>query len=173
MKKTILALVLFAAATLPASALTISGSAQVNGSYSFTLDGYTVFLLGVDSVERGQTCTIDRRDWDCRAAAVRSLETILDEGTVTCETVFGPDDTQSLIATCVVNDEDVGDRYVRAGFGLAIPLETGRYADAQTEAQAARVGLWQSEFARPSVWRALPMRAPSTRPRFRPTTPLD
>jgi endonuclease YncB( thermonuclease family) len=156
-----------------AEAVTATGVAQAVKPYAFSLEGYTVYLVGVDSVEQGQTCTIDRRTWDCWAAAMRQLDTILSEGVVTCESVVGPDARQQIIAFCTVNGEDVGERFVRSGFGLSLVRETSRYEDVQAEAQSARRGLWQGEFAPPMVWRALPLRPPSMRPRFLATGPVD
>jgi endonuclease YncB( thermonuclease family) len=73
-----------------------------------------------------------------------------------------------MIAVCLINGEDVGERFVRSGFGVTIPAETDRYEAAQAEARASGVGLWQGVFTPPAVWRALPMRPPSLRPRFVP-----
>jgi endonuclease YncB( thermonuclease family) len=155
--------------TLPTHAqLTVAGVATVTRPYAFQLEGYEVYLLGVDSVEVGQTCTVGRDSWECWAAAQRQLETILAEGEVSCEAVVGPDADTRMIAVCLVNGEDVGERFVRSGFGITIPSETDQYEAVQAEARANGAGLWQGIFTPPAVWRALPMRPPSLRPRFVP-----
>ncbi len=171
--KILTALALLIAFAIPAQALTITGEAQVTKPYSFTLAGYQVYLLGVDSMEEGQNCTIDRQRWECWAAAYRQLETIVSEGDLTCETIFGPDDREAVIAVCTVNGEDVGERFVRSGFGLVIANETTRYNDAEAEARVAGIGLWQGEFTPPRIYRSLPLRPPSLRPRFLPAEPID
>lgn len=148
---------------------TITGPVVVDRPYSFMVGDYRIYLLGVDSVEIGQSCTIDRRDWDCWAAAQRQLETILVEGDVLCEPVVGPDADLFVIATCTVNGADVGELFVASGFAVTIPAETDRYEAIQAAAREAGIGLWQAQFAPPSVWRALPMRPPSGRPRFVPS----
>ena len=66
-----------------AMALTITGRAEVIDSDLFILDGYRVFLFGAESVEDQQPCLIGMREWECYPAAVRQLQTILDEGVVT------------------------------------------------------------------------------------------
>lgn len=152
----------------PATAATIAGTAQVTSPYTFQLGDYRVFLLGVDSVELNQTCRIGDQQWECWAAAQRALETIVSEGEVTCETLTDPDPVGRVIATCTVNGEDIGDRFVRTGFGLAIPTETTQYVEAEDEAHAAGIGLWQSTFDPPNVWRMIPMRPQSNRPRYVP-----
>lgn len=150
-----------------ARAVTITGSAEAIKPYSFTLDDYHVFLLGVDSVETKQTCTVGGRTWDCWAAAQRQLDMILSEGDVTCESVVVADSPKRMIALCTVNGEDIGERFVRAGFGVTIPDETARYEDAQAEAKNSHAGLWQGTFSPPAAWRSLPIRPQSERPDYR------
>lgn len=149
-----------------ATPFTTTGAANVIKPYAFELNGYQVYLLGVDSVEVGQPCTIDRQNWDCWAAAQRQLETILSEGPVTCIAVVGPGDDLKMIASCSINGADVGERFVQSGFGVTIPAETDRYEEAQAQARADHVGLWQGQFTPPAVWRGVPMRPSSGRPRF-------
>lgn len=149
-----------------AEAATISGSPEVIKPYSFTLDGYEVFLLGVDSVEAKQTCTVNGRIWECWAAAQRQLQTILSEGEVTCESVVEDHSPKRMIASCTLNGQDVGLQFVQSGFGLTLPEETARYSDAQADARVAGIGLWQGTFTTPSVWRELPIHLQSDRPKF-------
>ena len=155
-----------------ASALTITGTGEATRSYAFSLEGYEVFVLGVDSVEERQSCTIDRRPWDCWAPAIRSLQQILFEGEVTCETITEPDADNRLIATCIVNGEDVGLRMISSGFAVALRRETTRYDEAEAAAREAMIGLWQAEFAPPAIWRARPNSPPSERPDFPFEEPL-
>ena len=156
--------VLVAPATMATG--TITGPIVVDRPYTFTVGDYRIYLLGVDSVEIGQSCTVNRRDWDCWAAAQRQLESILVEGDVVCEPVVGPNDDLVVIASCTVNGTDIGELFVASGFGITIPAETDRYEEVQTTAREAGIGLWQGQFAPPSVWRAMPMRPSSGRPPF-------
>lgn len=149
-----------------AGAVTVSGPAAATKPYSFTVGDYEVYLLGVDSVESKQTCTVSGKTWECWAAAQRQLDTILSEGEVTCDSFVVADAPKRMIALCTVNGEDVGQRFVAAGFGLTIPAETTRYEEAQAAARSARTGLWQGTFSPPSVWRSLPIRPQSGRPEF-------
>jgi endonuclease YncB( thermonuclease family) len=164
--KIIPALAMLLALPSLAHAVTVTGTAEVIKPYAFQLEGYIVYLFGVDSMEQGQTCRIDNQTWECWAAAVRELETIVSEGEVTCESVTEPNAEQRMIAMCTVNGEDIGERFVRSGFGLTIPTETTQYDEAQAEARDAGLGLWQSLFTPPAVWRALPMRPKSDRPPY-------
>jgi endonuclease YncB( thermonuclease family) len=96
------------------------------------------------------------------------LESILVEGEVACEPIVGPDADLVVIASCTVGGLDVGELFVASGFAVTIPAETDRYEELQAEARAAGIGLWQGQFTPPAIWRALPMRPPSGRPRFTP-----
>jgi len=145
---------------------TITGEAQVTKPYSFVLGDYEVFLLGVDSVEVKQSCTVAGRVWECWAAAQRQLETILSEGEVTCESVVEDRMPKRMIALCSVSGLDVGLRLIESGFGLTLPKETTRYNDAQADARVAGIGLWQGTFTSPSAWRELPIHPQSSRPDF-------
>ncbi|MCW5696205.1 MAG: thermonuclease family protein [Bauldia sp.] len=155
-------------------ALTITGTGEATRSYAFRLDGHEVFVLGVDSVEERQSCTINRQPWDCWAPAIRSLQQILFEGgEVTCETITEPDEDQRVLATCTtVHGDDLGLLMIESGFAVALRRETTRYNDAEQAARDARIGLWQGEFAPPAIWRARPMSPPSERPRFPFDEPL-
>jgi endonuclease YncB( thermonuclease family) len=153
-------------APVAAQAATITGRAEVTKPYSFTLDGYEVFLLGVDSVEAKQTCTVKGRIWECWAAAQRQLQTLLSEGDVTCESVVEASSPKRMIATCTLNGQDIGLQLVESGFGLALTNESSRYTEAQADARVAGIGLWQGTFTTPSAWRNLPIRPQSNRPGF-------
>jgi endonuclease YncB( thermonuclease family) len=161
-----LALAVALLAPIDAQAVTVSGPAEVTKPYSFTLGDYEVFLLGVDSLELKQTCTVKGRIWECWAAAQRQLQTILSGGDVTCESIVADSSPKRMIALCTLNGQDIGLQFVESGFGLALPEETSRYIDAQTDARLAGIGLWQGTFTTPSVWRNLPIRPKSNRPSF-------
>lgn len=165
------ALILVAAGSSAASALTIRGTAQVADSDILTMDGYGIYLFGMESVEERQDCAIDGQAWQCWAAAVRELQTIVSEGEVVCETITEPTRTRQVIAWCTVNGEDIAERFVRAGYGLPIGAETDSYFDDMLEAADAKRGLWQGAFEPPAQWRARNS-VFVDRPPFRPVNPL-
>lgn len=160
------------ASVSPALAETIAGEAEVVDSDILQIGDYQVYLLGVESVEEGQTCLIDGDPWECWPAAVRALQTIAEQGPVTCEVISGPNFLDQVIAQCFVNDEDIGEAFVRSGFGLAIPAETTIYDAVEDEAEASGVGLWQGQFYDPAAWREQ-ARIFADRPTFRPNAPED
>jgi len=159
--------------SLPAGAQTLEGEAEVIRPYVFNLAGHEVYLRGIDSVEIGQICVVGRLQWECWAAALRELQTILAEGRAVCSIVVGPTEDNRVIAECSVNGEDVGERFLRSGFAIAIPAEMPRYIPVEDDARHAGRGLWQSHFAPPSIWRGLPATPRSNRPPFDPVAPVQ
>lgn len=154
------------------AALDLSGQAEVIDSDILRIDGYRVFLIGVESVEQGQPCAIDGRVWDCWAAAVRALQTIVAEGETQCQTITEPDVLNQVIARCSVNGEDVGERFIRSGYGLALIAETEAYLDVQAAAADEAIGLWQGLFLPPAEWRRANGFVAADRPSFDPAGPI-
>ncbi|MGE0653041.1 MAG: thermonuclease family protein, partial [Alphaproteobacteria bacterium] len=99
-------------------------------------------------------CEINRQNWECWAAAVRELQTIVSEGPATCEQVGDPDPYGRVLANCTINGQDVAERFVRGGWALAIKKERPELVEVQNEARKAKVGLWQGRFITPGEYRA-------------------
>jgi endonuclease YncB( thermonuclease family) len=150
-----------------AFAQTVTGTAEVIDSDLLLVGEHRIYLLGVESLEQGQTCEIGTETWDCYPAAVRMLQTITYGGEVSCEIASGPDFLNQAIARCTLAGEDIGAQYVRSGFALTLPAETDAYQDEMEAAKAEKLGLWQSRFALPSEWRSY-MGVLADRPTFRP-----
>lgn len=171
MRRTMMGPAVAAAAALlvssPALALTLTGNAEVTDSDVIQLNGYHVYLVGVESLDSDQVCGVNNQDWECYPAAVRALQTIVEAGEVSCDVLSGPNFLDQLTARCSIGGRDVGEAYVRTGFGLAVPSETHDYDAAQQAAQDARSGLWQSTFYPPQVWRQAHGKS-AGRPSFRP-----
>lgn len=136
-----------------AFAWTLRGTPEVVESDVLRLEGYRVFLFGVESVEPRQLCYINGTPWECFAAAVRELQTIVSEGEVVCDVLSGPDGLRQVIAACTVNGEDISKRFVRSGFAVTVPDETEAYEEDQAAARDEGIGLWQGTFMAPPAWR--------------------
>jgi endonuclease YncB( thermonuclease family) len=138
-----------------AEAQQITGQAEVVESDIIKIGEQRIMLYGIESIEPRQTCEIDRQQWECWAAAVRELQTIVSEGEVTCDPVGNPDPYGRILANCSVHGEDIATRFVRSGFALALKRERPELEDVQKEARAEKIGLWQGRFATPTEWRAM------------------
>jgi endonuclease YncB( thermonuclease family) len=131
----------------------ITGRATVIDSTTIEIDGQRIMLFGVDSVMRKQSCTIESKVWPCWEAAVRDLQTLVDQGPATCAVVGEPDVYHRVLGRCAINNESLNDKYVRRGYAVARPTETKDYVAAEAEAKEKKLGLWQGEFLRPSEFR--------------------
>ena len=114
------ALLILAIATfaMPAYAGQISGEAKAIDSTIIRI-GSASCCLRLISVMRKQLCTLDGKPRQCWQAAVKDLQTLLDQGPVVCETVGQPDAYGRLLAPCKMSDQDVGQQLLSRGFAVA------------------------------------------------------
>jgi endonuclease YncB( thermonuclease family) len=149
------ALLILAMATfaMPARAGQISGEAKAIDSTTIRIGEQRIMLFGIDSVMRKQLCTLDGKPWQCWQAAVKDLQTLLDQGSVVCETIGEPDVYGRLLARCKVNDQDINQQLVSRGFGVARTTESTDYVAAEAVAKEKKLGLWQGQFTPPGQYR--------------------
>jgi endonuclease YncB( thermonuclease family) len=131
----------------------IAGPAKAVDSTVIEVNAQRIMLFGIDSVMRKQNCTIDGKIWECWAAAVRDLETLVSQGPATCEVVGKPDVYGRILARCDINGESLNEQLVRRGYAVARPSETTDYVPAEATAREKKLGLWQGQFLRPSEFR--------------------
>ncbi len=132
----------------------IIGVAIARESATIEIDGRTVLLYGLESMYPPQRCSIGGQVWECWAAAVRQLQTLIAEGPVTCAPVESPDVLGRVLAICEQDGEILNERYVRSGFALAIEAEMPEYAALEAAAREEGIGLWQGAFQEPADFRA-------------------
>jgi endonuclease YncB( thermonuclease family) len=149
------ALLILAMATLamPAHAGQISGEAKAIDSTTIRIGEQRVLLFGIDSVMRKQLCTLDGKPWQCWQAAVKDLQTLLDQGSAVCDTIGEPDVYGRVLARCKVNDQDVNQQHVSRGFAVARTTESTDYVAAEAVAKEKKLGLWQGQFTPPDQYR--------------------
>jgi endonuclease YncB( thermonuclease family) len=150
----ILLLLAMATWTVQARAVQVSGQAKAIDSTTIRIGDQRIMLFGIDSVMRKQLCTLDGKPWQCWQAAVKDLQTVLDQGPVVCDAVGEPDVYGRLLARCKVNDQSVNEQLVSRGFAVARTNESTDYVAAEATAKEKRLGLWQGQFASPSAYRS-------------------
>jgi endonuclease YncB( thermonuclease family) len=137
----------------PGEANVISGPAHAIDTTVIEVNGQRIMLFGIDSVMRKQSCTIGGKIWQCWTSAVRDLQTLLDQGPVTCEVIGEPDVYGRLLARCTINGQSLNEQFVRRGYAVARPSETTEYIAAEAAAREEKVGLWRGEFMMPDKFR--------------------
>ena len=131
----------------------IAGPASAVDSTVIEVNGQRIMLFGIDSVMRKQNCTIDGKIWQCWAAAVRALEILVDQGSVTCDVIGEPDVYGRLLARCNINGQSLNEQLIRKGYAVARPSETTEYVAAEAAAKEEKLGLWQGKFLMPAEFR--------------------
>jgi endonuclease YncB( thermonuclease family) len=132
----------------------VTGSARVIDGDSVEIAGVRIRLHGVDAPERDQDCRdAGGKTYSCGRASMRALAAIVAGHSVTC-TPVQVDQYNRDVATCTVDDADLGEAMVRGGYALDYARHSrGRYAAAEREAREARRGLWAGTFEAPATWR--------------------
>lgn len=120
---------------------------------SFSIGKQRFRLYGIDAPELHQDC----RDaagkwWPCGKRARDELRKLIGGNAVQCaertRDRFG-----RAVATCQVGGRDIAEDLVLRGFATAYPDFASPYGRAESEARAARRGLWAGTFERPRAWR--------------------
>ncbi len=134
----------------------LRGPARVVDGDTIEIGGVRIRLHGVDSPERGQTCTWDRRRMDCFAAAGQALDYLVARSEVLCEPI-GDAGFGRIAARCWVRRTELGAWMVWAGWAVVAERYTRdpQYLRFQAEARAERRGVWRDpRFIPPDEWRA-------------------
>ncbi len=133
-----IALMIAALPLASAQQQSLSGVASVIDGDTIEIHGERIRLSGFDAPESGARC--GRINVYTRAA--NALADRIAGRTVSC-TSRGRDAYGRITATCATSEGDLGDYLVRAGWARDWPRYSGgRYAAAEADARAARLGIW-------------------------------
>ncbi len=145
-----LAIALYLLAT-PALA-DVTGIPNVIDGDTIEVHGQRIRLHGIDAPESRQLCRLDGKPWQCGKNAANALADKIARRPVTCEDL-GRDRYKRIIAKCATAGEDIGSWMVQQGLALVYRRYSLDYVEEEAEAQAARRGLWATEFVKPWEWR--------------------
>jgi endonuclease YncB( thermonuclease family) len=140
---------------IPHTALAdLVGRATVIDGDTIEIHGVRIRIFGVDAPEASQLCRgSDSLHYRCGAQAANELGQFVGQGTVAC-TPVAMDRYARQIATCIVNDRDIGEWLVRHGHALDWPkYSRGKYSSAQEQAAKEEAGIWAGSFAKPWHYR--------------------
>ncbi len=118
------------------------------------VDGATIRIYGIDAPEAGQSCRKPGGGtWQCGQAAIRALEGAVAEADVSCDD-RGTDVYGRTLGVCKAAGLDLGRLMVKEGLAWAFRKYSEDYVDAEDEARAAGVGVWEQESQTPWDYRA-------------------
>jgi endonuclease YncB( thermonuclease family) len=144
------------ASSLPliAGSRSLEGRAYAVSGDSLQIGGTTVRLAGIEAPEQDQRCGTGNRRWRCGAAASEALSRLLSGRVVSCA-LSGNDGKGRPLASCSAGKVEINAELVRRGYVFAESGLFARYASLESEARAAKVGLWAAgDVERPSEYRA-------------------
>ncbi len=118
-------------------------------------------LYGIDAPELGQLCVRGGEPWQCGLEAAFALQKLvsLSGSPVVCKAWGEPRQTEGqngeVIRVCLVGrDQDLAQSMLRNGYGMALPGSFPYYGQLASQAKAAGLGIWGSDFTPPWEWRA-------------------
>lgn len=132
----------------------VAGLARIIDGDTIELAGVRIRLEGIDAPETGQTC--GRKwlgTWDCGNEATRFLANLTEGREVHCVN-RGLDKYGRMLGACFLGDLDINAEMVRRGFAWAFVKYSRTYVDAEAEARALRLGIWEGESTPAWIYRA-------------------
>jgi endonuclease YncB( thermonuclease family) len=132
---------------------TITGRATAVSGDRLKIKRKVIELDGIEAPLLRQSCLNDRsREWSCGWRAKRELARLLRRRKVTCEILSQSDDGNAQ-GHCRMGETDIADAIVRQGYAFADSGFFSRYTEAESEAQAAKRGIWRGQSLRPQAYR--------------------
>jgi len=102
-------------------------------------------LHGIDAPEQSQSCNArDGGTWACGSEATRALRGLIAGREVSCQPLT-LDRYGRTVARCFLGNVDVQAEMVRQGLAWAFVKYSSDYVAEETQARAARRGIWQAD----------------------------
>lgn len=132
----------------------ISGLAHVIDGDTIRVRNVVIRLQGIDAPELAQKCRRANGDkWSCGKSSATALKGFIGQQVVKCFG-HGMDVHDRLIATCFVNETDLGKELVASGLAVAFRKYSETYSDLETATRNLRRGMWATDFELPARYRA-------------------
>jgi len=133
-----------------------TGIPKVIDGDTLQIDATKIRLFGIDAPEGKQSCERDGVAWLCGQEAGAYLRKLVAGLPITC-VQRNRDRYGRSVAVCKLPDgRDIGAEMVGAGMALAYRRYGGTiYVSEESDAKAARRGLWVGSFVPPWEWRKI------------------
>jgi len=131
---------------------TIIGNAKVIDGDTIHIGSNKIRLHGIDAPETNQTCEKNNVEWYCGKDSAQILINFINNQKVTCD-VKGTDKYKRYISVCFVNNIDMNEFMVRNGWAIAYRYYSKDYAESEDRAKKDNIGIWQSLFQEPYLFR--------------------
>lgn len=133
----------------------VSGIVVVIDGDTISVGGENIELWGVDAPEPKQTCTVERRHWNCGEVARAHLRTFVGNNLVSC-VQKGRGDLGKAVFKCAIGTLDIGAEMVEVGLAIPYWQYSGKYyLRSYKEARGLGRGMHAGTFMDPWEWRRL------------------
>ncbi len=123
----------------------ITGVLRVIDGDSIVLDDVRIRLEGIDAPETTQACGLRTSgQWRCGEGATQQLIKLINKRPVVCENM-GLDKYRRTLGRCLAGNTNLNAEMVRTGYAWAFVRYSKAYVAQETEAKAARAGIWQGD----------------------------
>ena len=130
----------------------IKGKAKVTNSDYIKIENQIIILYGIEAMERKQVCYIDNSIWPCYDITVRFLESLTDLGETNCK-IIKKSRMNRVFGICEVLGIELNKELVKKGYAFARIKQTKKYLENEKIEKEKKLGLWQSKFIKPWLWR--------------------
>ena len=131
----------------------IVGPARVVDGDTIQISTSKIRLIGIDAPETDQVCLNSKGErWACGIEARDKLMQKTNGKNWTCNT-NERDRYRRMLATCLVDGQDINAWMVREGWALAYIQYSRVYEQEEMRAREAQSGLWAGAFIAPWDWR--------------------
>lgn len=130
----------------------IVGRASVIDGDTLEIQGTRIRFHGIDAPESSQSCSVNDQMFRCGQQAALALSDKIGNRTVACEP-RDKDQYGRIVAVCRAGGEDLNKWMVAQGWALAYRKYSTAYVEQESNASAAKLGIWQGEFVDPWEWR--------------------
>ncbi len=128
---------------------TVSGKAIAVDGDSLLINDKRIRIINIDAPEYDQTCKdSNNKTYFCGQVAKQRMAQLVANNKTICKSK-GYDRYKRILATCYVNDKDIGAIMVKEG----LAVEYGGYLIEQFSARVKKNGMWAGKFDSPRDWR--------------------
>lgn len=108
-------------------------------------------IYGIDAPELTQKCSSSSGRWACGEKARDYLISLIGDKQVSCTNEGKSYDR--IVGRCFIENQDLGEQMVLAGYALAYRSYSERYVPAEEIAMKEKHGIWAGSFENPWDWR--------------------
>jgi endonuclease YncB( thermonuclease family) len=130
----------------------ITGPVRVINADTLDLGGKRIRLHGIDALEAKQVCWDKTARWKCGEQATAALKGLIGTAEIRCAE-RGVDRIKQIIAVCYLGKINLSAWLVSQGWAIAFRRVSDTYSKQEDAANAAGLGMWQSQFVMPWLWR--------------------